>query len=220
DDAADDDLAFRIGLLDLVPDLHLFSFFTREDDVPFAVFGALEQHVDDIARLNRDLTGLVEELVDRDDAFRFVADVDDHFRRRDLENRSFDDLAFRDVAEAVIVAVEEFLELVWADRIVIVARPDLQAAAVVPSFGDGGAASGRTGSVLVFYVRHALRVLLCRSYDSRTFYSGCRRWLVWRGPAPRRVSLNSDKHQSVRHLSPNCQDSERTKRWPNAGPRH
>ena len=33
DDAADHDLALGIGLLDLVPDLHLLGFFAREDDV-------------------------------------------------------------------------------------------------------------------------------------------------------------------------------------------
>ena len=82
DDAADDDLALGVGLLDLVPDLHLLGFFAREDDVAFAVFGALEQHVDDVARLHGDLPVLVEELVDRDDAFGLVADVDDDFRRR------------------------------------------------------------------------------------------------------------------------------------------
>ncbi len=82
DDAADDDLALGIGLLDLVPDLHLLGFFAREDDVAFAVFGALEQHVDDVAGLDGDLAVLVEELVDGDDAFGLVADVDDHFRRR------------------------------------------------------------------------------------------------------------------------------------------
>mgnify|MGYP003694602545 FL=1 len=65
DDAADDDLALGIGLLDLVPDLHLLGFFAREDDVAFAIFGALEQHVDDVARLHGDLAVLVEELVDR-----------------------------------------------------------------------------------------------------------------------------------------------------------
>ena len=53
DDAADDDLALGIGLLDVVPDLHLLGFFAREDDVAFAVFGALEQHVDDVAGLDR-----------------------------------------------------------------------------------------------------------------------------------------------------------------------
>ena len=51
DDAADDDLALGIGLLDFVPDLHLLGFFAREDDVAFAIFGALEQDVDDVARL-------------------------------------------------------------------------------------------------------------------------------------------------------------------------
>ena len=64
DDAADDDLALGVGLLDLVPDLHLLGFFAREDDVAFAVFGPLEQHVDDVAGLDRDLAALVEELVD------------------------------------------------------------------------------------------------------------------------------------------------------------
>ena len=82
DDAADDDLALGIGLLDLVPDLHLLGFFAREDDVAFAILGALEQHVDDVAGLDGDLAVLVEELADRDDAFGLVADVDDHFRRR------------------------------------------------------------------------------------------------------------------------------------------
>ena len=65
DDAADDDLALGVGLLDLVPDLHLLGFFAREHDVAFAILGALEQHVDDVAGLHGDLAGLVEELVDR-----------------------------------------------------------------------------------------------------------------------------------------------------------
>ena len=107
DDAADDDLALGIGLLDLVPDLHLLGFFAREDDVAFAIFGPLEQHVDDVARLDGDFAVLVEELVDRDDAFGFVADVDDDFGGGDLENRALDDLAFRDVPEAAIVEIQQ-----------------------------------------------------------------------------------------------------------------
>ena len=107
DDAADDDLALGVGLLDLVPDLHLLGFFAREDDVAFAIFGALEQHVDDVAGLHGDLAVLVEELVERDDAFGLVADVDDHFRGGDLEHRALDDLAFRDVPEAVIVEFQQ-----------------------------------------------------------------------------------------------------------------
>ena len=119
DDAADDDLALGVGLLDLVPDLHLLGFFAREDDVAFAVFGALEQHVDDVAGLHGDLAGLVDELVDGDDAFGLVADVDDDFRRRHFEDGALDDLAFRDVAEAVIVKVQKACVFLRIDLIVV-----------------------------------------------------------------------------------------------------
>ena len=50
DDAADDDLAVGVGLLDLVPDLHLLGLLAREHDVAFTILGALEQHVDRVAR--------------------------------------------------------------------------------------------------------------------------------------------------------------------------
>ena len=100
-------LLLRVGLLDLVPDLHLLGFFAREDDVAVAIFGLLEQHVDDVAGLHGDLPVLVEELVDRDDAFGLEPDVDDHFGLGDLQHCSLDDLAFRDVAEAVIVEVQQ-----------------------------------------------------------------------------------------------------------------
>ena len=137
DDAADDDLALGIGLLDFVPNLHLLGFFAREDDVAFAVFGPLEQHVDDVAGLNRDLAVLVEELVDRDDAFGFVADVDDDFGGGDFENRSLDDFAFRDIAEAVIVGIEQPGVLGRVDLFVVFTRPGFQRALVraVAAFG-------------------------------------------------------------------------------------
>src|SRR6266851_874915 len=165
DDAADHDLALGIGLLDLVPNLHLLGFFTREDDVAFAIFRPLQQYVDDVAGLDRHLAVLVEELVHRDDAFGFVTDVDDDFRRGDFENRSLDDFAFRDVAEAVIVGIEQPRVLGRIDLLVVFARPCFQRAyiraltALRPFACCDAAAAARTGSVLVFYVRHALRVL-------------------------------------------------------------
>ena len=178
DDAADDDLALGIGLLDLVPNLHLLGFFAREDDVSFPVFRALEQHVDDVAGLHRHFAVLVEELVDLNDAFGLVSDVDDHFRRSDLENRSLDDLAFRDVPEAVIVGGEQSLEGILVDLLIIVARPRFQRAAVralraFRSFGRrrGGAATG-TRSVLIFKLRHALHVSSGRSFTSGRFAGG------------------------------------------------
>src|SRR5207248_10151880 len=71
-----------------------------------------------------------EVIVDLNDAFGLVSDVDDHFRRSDLENRSLDDLAFRDVQEAVIVGGEQSLEVILVDLLIIVARPRFQRAAV------------------------------------------------------------------------------------------
>jgi hypothetical protein len=107
DDAADDDLAIRVGLLDLVPDLHLLGFFAREDDVAVAVFRALEQDVDDIARLHGHLALLVDELVCGNHAFRLEPDVDDYRRRGDTEHRALHDLAFRNAPEAGIVLLEK-----------------------------------------------------------------------------------------------------------------
>ncbi len=107
DDAADDDFAFGKGALDLVPDLHLLGLLARQHDVAFAVFGALEQHVDHVSFANDHLAGFVEKLVDRDDAFGLVADVDHDFVGGDFENRALDDFTFREIAEAVIVKVQQ-----------------------------------------------------------------------------------------------------------------
>ena len=96
-----------IGLLHVVPDLHLLRFFAGEDDVAVAVLGALQQHVHDVAGLNGDLAVLVQELLDPDDAFRLVPDVDDDLGLGDLQDRALDHLAFRDVAEAAVVEVEQ-----------------------------------------------------------------------------------------------------------------
>ena len=141
DDAADDDLALGVGLLDLVPNLHLLGFFAREDDVAFTILGALEQHVDDVAGLHGDLAVLVEELADGDDAFGLVADVDDDFRRGDLEHRALDDLAFRDVAEAAIVDVEQPGVFLGVHLGVVFTRQGFQPAAICALVRSGGRAS-------------------------------------------------------------------------------
>ena len=107
DDAADHDLLLGEGALDLVPNLHLLGLLARQHDVAFTIFGALEQHVDDVAGLHGDLSGLVEELVDGDDALGLVADVDDDFDVGDFENRALDDFAFCYIPEAVIVKVQQ-----------------------------------------------------------------------------------------------------------------
>ena len=106
DDAADDDLLLGVGLLDLVPDLHLLGLLAREHDVAFAILGALEQHVDHVARLDGYVAMLVEEFADWDEAFGFVADVDYDVGFGDLEDGALDDLAFRHVSKAVVINAE------------------------------------------------------------------------------------------------------------------
>ena len=103
--------------------------------------------------------------------FGLVADVDDHLRGGHFENRALDDLAFRDVPEAAIVDVQQPGVFGGIDLVVVVSRPGLQAPALAASaFAVDRrctTAPGRTGSVLFFYVRHALRVLLS-SFDARS----------------------------------------------------
>ena len=107
DDAADDHLAILVGLLDLVPNLHLLGLLAREDDVALTVLGPLEQHVDRVAGLRRDLAGLVDEFFDRNDAFGLEADVHDDFSGRHFDDGALDDFAFRDIAEAGIVKLKQ-----------------------------------------------------------------------------------------------------------------
>ena len=114
DDASDDDLPLGVGLLDLVPDLHLLGLLARQHDVAFAILGALEQYVHDVAGLDGDLAVLVEEFADGDEAFGLVADIDDDVGLGDLEDSAFDDLAFRHVPEAVVINTKhgrEFLRI-------------------------------------------------------------------------------------------------------------
>src|SRR5262249_7607048 len=127
------DPALLVGALDVVPDLHLLGFFLGQDDVAFLVLGLLEKHVHRVAGLDRDLPGLVAELVDRDDPFRLVAHVDDHFGVRDLEHDALHDLAFGEVLEADVVHVEETLVLLGVEGPV----------GVVFGFGVGGGLGGR-----------------------------------------------------------------------------
>jgi hypothetical protein len=104
---SDDDLALEVGLLHLVPDLHLLGLLPRQHDVPLAVLRALEQHVDDVPGLGHDLPVLVDELLDGDEAFGLEADVDDDVGLRHFDNGSLDNFAFRDVTEAGIVKLQE-----------------------------------------------------------------------------------------------------------------
>ena len=120
-----------------------------------------------------------------DDAFGLVADVDDDFGGRHLEDRALDDLAFRDVPEAVIVDVEELGVLLGVDRVVVVARPGLQRVLVgavdlsFRAFGPLGGCDATAGRVF----SSSTFAMPCRS----SWSIDCRYWIAGAG-TPRLVA--------------------------------
>src|SRR4029453_12129595 len=121
-----------------------------------------------VAWLYRDLPALIQELGDLDNALGLVPDVDDDFRRGDLQDGSLHHFAFRYVAEAAIVDIKKSGVLVGRDILIgrIARRPfrsldwcGFGLAISTSTFGDRGGPCVRTLCVLVVSVRHALRVL-------------------------------------------------------------
>jgi hypothetical protein len=103
DDAAADGRARAVGLLDLVPDLHLLGLVLGKDDVAVLVLGPLQQDVHGVARLDQDVAGEVGELGRRDDPLGLVPDVHDDLRRRHRQDAPPDNLSFLQVLEGVLV---------------------------------------------------------------------------------------------------------------------
>ena len=89
-DFAADGAALVANGEDAFPVLLEFSLLAREDDHAFAVFELFDQDIDFVA----DLDGLdVVELGGGDDAFAFVADIDEDFLGTDFDDGAFDDFA-------------------------------------------------------------------------------------------------------------------------------
>ena len=94
--------------------------------------------------------------------FGLVADVDDDFGRGDFQDGALDDLAFRDVAEAVIVKVQEARVFLRIDVIVHLGETRCL------EIGGSGATSFGIVERRIFSC-HAKRVLLdrtCRDLSS------------------------------------------------------
>ena len=120
DDAAGDRLVgFERGF-DAVPDQHPLRFFAREDDVAAVVFQTLDEHIELVARLDGDLAVIAGDFVDRQNAFGFVADVDDDFGAEDFQDTPADDVALGEVRHFPVVHVEQ---LVHAEAFQIVCLP-------------------------------------------------------------------------------------------------
>ena len=78
DDPALDDAALLEAVLHVGPDAHARRLGVGQQDVAFEVLGLLEEHLDVVADRDGQLALFVEELGDRDQTFRLVADVDHH----------------------------------------------------------------------------------------------------------------------------------------------
>jgi hypothetical protein len=78
---------------DLVPDLELVGLLLGEHDEAVLVLLGFDQDVDGIAGSRRDVAFGVDELVQRDDAFGLVSDVDDD----GVQDRPGDDVALAEL---------------------------------------------------------------------------------------------------------------------------
>ncbi len=103
DNASADDGVFVERLFDLFPDLNFFGFFFGKHNVAIAIFGIFEQNIDEIPDFDRHLTGHIDELCDRNNAFRLVADIDNNIRIGDFQNRALHDFAFCEFPGAILV---------------------------------------------------------------------------------------------------------------------
>ena len=110
DHAADDGLAGLGGRLDLLPGQLEPRALLREDQATLGVLLREHERIDLLA--DRDLVGRVDraadrELGDRDDAFRLVADVDEHLVLVDADDRAVHDLALVDRREGRLVVGDQ-----------------------------------------------------------------------------------------------------------------
>ena len=120
DDAAGDRLVgFERGF-DAVPDQHPLRFFAREDDVAAVILEALDEDVELVAGLDRDLAVVAGDFMDGQNALGFVADVDDDFGAEHFQDTPADDVALGKVRHFPVVHVEQ---LVHAEAFEVVGLP-------------------------------------------------------------------------------------------------
>ena len=97
-DAVDHDgldrLLLVVGLLDFFPGVNALRLLVREVDVAFLGLALVAHDVDLVAGLELGLALVIENLRQRQHAFRLGADIDDHVRAGQLQHRALDDAVF------------------------------------------------------------------------------------------------------------------------------
>ena len=103
-DAAGDHQAVAMGLFEIVPAAQAAGFFVREQDVAFRLHAVPVHHyVDQIAGLNLDAAVGLTELLDWNQAFRLVSEVDDHVGIVQFYDTALEQFAFVRRSEMAVV---------------------------------------------------------------------------------------------------------------------
>ena len=116
-----DHFVFFEGLVHAIPRTQLTRLFVRKEQLAFLILGALYVNFHFLAYGQ---FGIVSEFADRNDAFRFITDVHDHFALVQTDHGTFDhfaDLHFRE--RLVVFGLDVFLRVVVNPQIVFVSIP-------------------------------------------------------------------------------------------------
>src|SRR5260370_23406302 len=98
--------AFVMGLLKIIPSLQTNRVRPRQPRETFAALHALDQHIDFVARLYRQLS-VLHKLGLINDAFRLVAEINHHAPLRDSDHPAANDLAFMKSSLLLLELVEQ-----------------------------------------------------------------------------------------------------------------
>ena len=97
-DAVDHDsmdrLLFVVSLLDFFPGVNALRLLVREVDVAFLGLTLVAHDIDLVAGLELGLALVIENFRQRQHAFRLGADIHDHVRAGQLQDRALDDAVF------------------------------------------------------------------------------------------------------------------------------
>ena len=80
-------------LLQVVPDAQARGLLVREQNVAFGALAVIDHHVDHVAGLHGDVAAGVRELLDGNQAFGLVSEIDDDFLGGDFEDAALQHLA-------------------------------------------------------------------------------------------------------------------------------
>src|SRR4051794_18877776 len=116
DEGALDRLIVLVGETDALPHAHEVRLLLRQDDRAFLILEMLQQDLDLVTDLE---VREVLELLERNTALRFEADVEHDHVVADLEDVGFDDLALVDRRHGAVVHLHHRFELVGRIALVV-----------------------------------------------------------------------------------------------------